>query len=298
MKRTLRHAIFGNPQADTVVPPSGFTAQLIVFSAAAMAFLAVFAMALSLASGRLAERWGSELAQSLTIRIAASPQDRAAQTDIALRILETTAGVAFARALDEAEQQALLAPWFGAEVDLSALPVPQLIEVIREDVGFDAEGLRLRLAAEVPDAILDDHTGWREPLVKAAARLKLLGWVSAGLLAVTMAAMVTLAAQAALAANASVIKVLRLVGATDNYITQAFIRRFALRALAGAALGTALGMIGVLLMPAAADTAGFLTGLSFTGLEWALPLAIPLLAAAVALFATRAAAARTLRRLA
>ena len=52
-----------------------------------------------------------------------------------------------------------------------------------------------------------------------------------------MAAMITLAARAALAANAEVIRVLRLVGAKDSYIARAFVRRFTLRTLAGAAVG-------------------------------------------------------------
>ena len=47
-------ALRADQQADRVVPPSGFTAQLTSFTAGAMAFLAVFALALSLASGRLA----------------------------------------------------------------------------------------------------------------------------------------------------------------------------------------------------------------------------------------------------
>jgi len=54
-----------------VVPPTGITARLTAFAAAAMAFLTVFALALSLATGRLADRWGSALAQSSTIRISA-----------------------------------------------------------------------------------------------------------------------------------------------------------------------------------------------------------------------------------
>lgn len=294
----LKRLAFGDSQADRVVPPSGFTAQLTVFAAAAMAFLAVFAMALSLASGRLAARWGDELAQSSTIRIVAPLDQRAAQTETALRILESTAGVAFARALDTAEQQALLAPWFGPELDLQALPVPQLIEVIEEDNGFDAAGLRLRLAAEVPGAVLDDHTRWRAPLVAAASRLRLLGWMSAILLGISVAAMVTLAAHAALAANAQVIAVLRLVGATDRYIAQAFIRRFTLRALGGAIVGTVPAMGAVSLLPAASDTAGFLTGLGFQGWQWFLPFVIPLLAALVAFVATGAAADRALKRLA
>ncbi|MDW3225097.1 MAG: FtsX-like permease family protein [Paracoccaceae bacterium] len=294
----FRQLMFGNPQNDRVVPPSGFTAQLTLFTAGAMAFLAVFAMALSLASGRLAARWGDELALSSTIRIVAPQDQRAAQTTATLQILESTAGVAFARALDNEEQQALLAPWFGSELDLNALPIPQLIEVIEEDRGFDAAGLRLRLAAEVPGAVLDDHTRWREPLINAATRLRLLGWVSAVLLALTTAALVTLAAHAALAANAQVIAVLRLVGATDHLIAQAFIRRFTLRALGGAAVGTILGLGAVLLMPAASDQGGFLTGLGFQGWHWILPMFIPLLAGVVAFLATGAAANRALKRLA
>lgn len=294
----LKRLLLGDKNADRVVPPSGFTAQLTLFAAAAMAFLAVFAMALSLASGRLAARWGDELARSSTIRIVAPLDQRSAQTEAALQILETTAGVAYARALDAAEQQALLAPWFGADLDLQALPVPQLIEVIEEDIGFDAAGLRLRLAAEVPGAILDDHSRWRAPLVAAANRLRLLGWISAVLLGASVAAMVTLAANAALAANAQVIAVLRLVGATDRYIAQAFIRRFTLRALGGALVGTVLAMMAVSLLPEASDTAGFLTGLGFQGWQWFLPFLIPLLCALVALVATGAAAQRALKRLA
>ena len=284
-------------QADRVVPPSGFTAKLVIFAAGAMAFLAVFALALSIASGRLAERWGNELAQSSTLRIVAPAAERQQQTQLALSILQSTAGVAFARALDAEEQQSLLAPWFGNDLDLENLPVPQLIEIIQEDDGFDEEGLRLRLSAEVPGAVLDNHTTWRAPLVQAANRLKLLGAVSVVLLGVTMAVMVTLAANAALAANAQVIRVLRLVGATDHYIAQAFIRRFTLRALAGAAGGMVLGMIAVLLMPSASSTGGFLTGLGFQGAQWIWPLIIPVLAAGVAFVATRWSAHRVLEEL-
>lgn len=284
----------GDGEANRVVPPSGFTAQLLVLASVAMAFLAVFALALSLAAGRLAERWGNELAQSSTIRIVAPQDQQVAQTEAALAILETTAGVAFARALDQNEQQALLAPWFGADIDLDALPVPQLIEVIQEDSGFDAAGLRLRLAAEVPGAVLDDHTQWRAPLVLSANRLASLGRLSVALLVVTTAAIVTLAAHAALAANGQVISVLRIVGATDGYIAGAFVRRFTLRAFLGAAAGTVLGMGAILMLPPASDTGGFLTGLGFQGVEWILPLLIPFFAGAVAYLATRWSARRVM----
>ena len=294
---TIRSLFLGDAQADRVVPPSGFTAQLTLFASGAMAFLAVFALALSLAAGRLADRWADELARAATLRISASADQRPAQTRAALEILRQTPGVASVRALSDQEQAALLAPWFGADLPIEELPVPQLIEVIEGEPGYDAEGLRLRLAAEVPGAVLDDHTRWRRPLVEAATSLRRLGLVSILLIGGATAAMITLAANAALAANAQVIEVLRLVGARDRYIAQAFVRRFTLRALVGAGVGMALGMLAIALRPEASDAGGFLTGLGFVGAGWLVPLAIPLLGAVVAFLATGIAARRRLQEL-
>jgi cell division transport system permease protein len=287
--------IAGDPQADRAVPPTGFTARLTLFTAGAMAFLAVFAMALSFATGRLADRWSSELARTSTLRISAPADQADAQVRAALAVLETTPGVAAARALTPDEQRALLEPWFGPDLPVEDLPIPQLIEIIEDGTGYDQTGLRARLQAEVPAAVLDDHTRWREPLIAAANRLRSLGWVAIVLIGASTGAMITLAAQAALAANAQVIRVMRLVGARDIYIARAFVRRFTLRALAGAAIGTFAGMFAVWLLPSADVAGGFLTGLGFQGVHWLWPLVIPPLAAVVAFFATRAAALRTLR---
>ena len=281
--------------ADRVVPPTGFTANLTVLTSAAMAFLAVFALALSLASGRLADRWSEALARSATIRISAPPDQMETQLRAVLETLETTPGVASYRAMDEGEMRKLLDPWFGPDLPVDTLPLPKLVELTETGQGIDAEGLRLRLAAEAPGAVLDDHTRWRKPLIAAAGRLRLLGWLSLVLIGGAMAGMITLAAQAALAANGQVIRTLRLVGAQDAFIAGAFVRRFTKRAGAGAALGTALGMAAVAALPAADAAGGFLTGLGFTGWGWLWPLALPGLAALVAFGATRAAALRMLR---
>jgi cell division transport system permease protein len=280
-----------------VVPRTGQSARLTVFTSAAMAFLAVFALALSLASGRLADRWSSALAQSSTIRLSAPATEIEAQTWTVLAILEQTPGVESARAITDEEQRALLEPWFGPELPVEDLPVPRLIEIVETPEGYDATGLRQRLSAEAPGAVLDDHTRWREPLVEAAGRLRLLGWLSLVLIAGAMSALITLAAQAALSANAPVIRVLRLVGARDGYIARAFVRRFTLRALTGAAAGTVIAMGGIALLPGAGSQVSVLTGLGYSGAGWLLPLLIPPLAALVAFLATRIAAYRTLRGL-
>lgn len=284
---------------SAVVPRTGMTAVLTAFSAGAMAFLTVFALALSIATGKLADRWEAELANNATVRITASEAVMEDRVATVLRLLQTTPGVAAARALSSAEQRALLEPWFGPDLPVEELPMPQLIEVTEDASGFDVEGLSLRLEAEAPGAVLDDHGRWRAPLATAAQRLRAIATLSIVLITGVMAAMITLAAQAALAANAQVIGVLRLVGARDGFIASAFVRRFTLRALAGAAGGTLMGALAVSILPDAQDSAGaLLTGLSFRGWQWLWLFLIPPLAAAVAFAATMHAARRALRALA
>lgn len=291
--KALLELIIGDPQADRAVPPTGITARLTVFVAGAMAFLAVIAVALSLSAGRVADRWADELAQAATLRLPADASpDRIQQ---ALDILQTTPGVATARALTETEQQDLLAPWLGPELALDQLPVPRLIEVIADDDGYDDAGLRARLTAELPDAVLDDHTRWRAPLIAAATRMRVIGWLVMLLIGATMAAMIALAAQASLSANAQVIRVLRLVGARDVYIARAFVRRFTLRAGFGAVGGVILGVIALQLFPDTATAGGFLADIGFRGAGWLWPLVIPPIAAIVAFAATRAAALARLK---
>ncbi len=285
----------GDARADRVVPPAGASAWLTTLTAAAMAFLAVFALALSLASGRLAERWSGALAQGATIRISAPAAEMEAQTRQVLAILAETPGVATSRAINAEEMRGLLSPWFGSDLPVESLPIPQLVELTEAGQGFDAAGLRLRLAAEAPGAVLDDHMRWRRPLVEAAGRIRALGFLSLALIGATMTAMVSLAARAALAANGQVIRVLRLVGARDTYIARAFVRRYTLRAFFGAAAGTLAGMVAVALLPPASEAGGFLTGLGFAGAGWLWPLAIAPFAGIVAFWATRFAALRTLR---
>lgn len=293
----LRGLLLGDAGADRVVPPTGFTATLTVFASAAMAFLAVFVLAFAFSTGRLADRWDGALAQTATVRLSAPAGQVETQIEATLRILDQTPGISSARVMTQDEQADLLAPWFGPDLPLDLLPVPRLIEITETSEGFDAEGLRFRLAGEAPGAVLDDHTRWRQPLVQAASRLRTLSLVSLVLIGGVMAAMITLAASAALSANAQIIGVLRLVGARDVFIARAFVRRFTLRAAAGAIGGTALAMVLIALLPSAGETSSFLTGLGFRGGEWILPLLIPVLAAVVAFWATRTAALSRLRML-
>jgi cell division transport system permease protein len=280
---------------DRVVPRSGLTAQLTVFVAGAMAFLCVFALALLFTSNRLADRWASELARTATVRVSATEDQQEAQVTRVLEILAQTPGIAAARALTQTETQALLEPWLGPALPLDQLSLPTLIEVTEDADGYDGESLRLRLQAETPGATLDDHTRWRRPLVAAADRVRLVGWLGIFLIAGALVAMMVLAASASLAANARVIEVLRLLGAKDSFVVRAFTRRFTLRALIGAAIGTLAGVMAVFVIPKPDATLNFFADLGFRGAEWLLLLAVPFFSAVLAFVTTRVVALRRLQ---
>ncbi|RED13854.1 cell division protein FtsX [Pontivivens insulae] len=277
-----------------VVPPSGATAHLVTATAFAMAVLAVVAIAATLAAHRLSARWSSELARSSTITILAPPETMQQQTAAALQAAQTTPGVLLARVLSEQEQQGLLAPWLGTDLALDLLPVPNVIVMEETLDGPDTMGLRLRLAGEAPDALYDDHTRWRRPMMAVAERLRLVGYGALGLITLCVAAMVTLAARAALSANRQVVETLRLIGARDSYIASAFVQRFAWRALVGAAMGSVLAGALIALSPDVARDAAFAAQLRPSGLEWLWIGLVPLIAGAVAYISTRIAAARML----
>lgn len=287
----------GDPVAARVVPATGFTAALTVVSAAAMAVLAVFALAIGLGAADMAKRWEAEFSGTATVRISSPVDQIEAQTDVVLTALAQTPGITAARQMTVEEQTALLAPWFGPDLPLDMLRLPVLIEVTETGDGPDVEGLRQRLRAEAPGAVYDNHARWRAPLIEAAQRLRSLSLAALVLIAVVMAVTVGLGAAGALAANGQIIDVLRLVGARDGWITRAFVRRFTLRAFLGGVAGTLIGIVLVLLFPDGVET-GVLGGLGFDGAEWLWPVLVPCGAAALAFVATHAAAARRLREVA
>ncbi len=283
----------GDPSAARIVPPSGFTAALTIASAAAMAFLAVFAIALNLAASELAARWEAELEGTATVRFPAG-EDAATREQAVLTALAQTPGILNARRVSDDEQLVLLAPWFGEDVPLDKLRLPVLIEVEETAEGPDVIGLSGRLSAEAPGAVYDNHSRWRVPLAEAANRLRNLGAFALALIAGVTAVTIALAASSALSANGQIIDVLRIVGARDGWIAGAFTRRFTLRAFVGALAGTIAAMFAVALIPGGVET-GVLSGLGFDGVEWFWPLLVPFFAAGLAFGATWVAAARRLR---
>lgn len=281
----------GDVAADKIVPPSGFTAWLTLCASAAMAFLAVLAIILSLTAQRVAERWADALARVATIEL---PNGDDAGVEKLLGVLGTTPGIESAGEIDADRQKALLAPWLGVDFPIETLDLPRLVE-LRETDELDREGLSLRLEGELPNAIYLTHSEQQRSAAIHALRLRLIGWVALLVTGLVMAIIITLAASTALAANAGVIETLRLIGARDDFISRAFVRRFTIRGAIGAAIGTLVAVL-VLIILSLSQSGGTLSLIPGAG-GWVLIALIPVSASVIAFLATRAASARVLSRL-
>ena len=292
----LWKSILNNPEHLRVVPNTGVTKWLTTFTAGAMSFLAVVGLAFSLICSDLSNEWGQSLKNS-SIRLSASTDLLEKQTNMALAILEQTSGVESARLVGIGAKKKLLEPWLGVDFPLESIAMPALIEIRETEAGVDYEGLRLRLSAELPSAILDNHSEWRRPIEVVSKLVSQLGMFTVILIILSSISMVTMASNAALAANVKVLRVLRLVGAFDTFIVTAFVRIFTLRVFWGSLTGTICAGLVLFLIPTFSENLGILDVVSLEIKDTIYIGCVPFLFAIISIFVTRNAVKSSLKRL-
>ena len=292
----LWKAILNNREHLQVVPNTGFTKWLTTFTAGAMSFLAVVGLAFSLICSDLSNEWGESLKNS-SLRLSAPTDLLEKQTNMALAILEQTSGVESARLVGIGAKKKLLEPWLGVDFPLEAIAMPALIEIRETEAGVDYEGLRLRLSAELPSAILDNHSEWRRPIEVVSKLVSQLGMFTVILIVLSSISMVTMASNAALSANVKVLRVLRLVGAFDTFIVTAFVRIFTLRVFLGSLTGTVCAGLVLFLIPTFSENLGILDVVRLETKDTIYIACVPFLFAIISIFVTRNAVKSSLKRL-
>ena len=287
---------------------SDVTSRFLPWLVAAMVFLASVAIAGALALTIITEGWHREVSGTITVQVM-PPTDvsgEAARTetdkrvDTALSLLRTTPGVATARPLDHERTVALLEPWLGSREVFQDLPLPRLIDVTLEPGReVNIAGLSERLAEAVPGSSLDDHQAWLAKLVRFAYALEALAAAVVALVGATTAATVVYATRTNLAIHTSVVEVLHMIGAQDDYIA----RQFAARATA---IGFKGGMYGVALAVPAIFGIGWMATRMEGGLvptvtldpaHWGALAVLPVASAILARVTARVTVRRALRRM-
>ncbi len=272
---------------------------------AAMTFLAALTLAGVVAASAVAAHWQAGAAAVLTVQV---PQPAGAtaegtRLERVTALLRGTPGIAAVRVLSNADLAELLRPWLGTAAQVSALPLPAVLEVRLAPGEAEPESnLQTRLAAVAPGTFLESQGIWLQRLTVLARSLQAIAAAALVLVAAVGAAVVAVATRAGLAARRDAIEIVHGLGATDAFIAGRFANRATMLAAAGACLGAAVAFpvllgLAALAEPflAAAPSASLLPALP-RPLWWSLP-ALPLAAAAIGWVTARATVHRWLRGL-
>ena len=264
---------------------------------AILMMLTLLAAAAGIGLARSANAIGDAIAGRVTVQIVtANPVARAAQAAALRRRAAGEPYVRAARAVEQDELLATLGQWFGSEGGddpvLKSLPLPALVDIDFVG-GSDRAGqmarLRALVAAAAPGARIIPHAEWLGPVARL---IRSLAWVAGGLVLLMIAAsaaVVIMTARAALGSHYATIEMLHLIGATDRQIARLFQRRIAIDTAYGIALGSAVAAAILLLIgwQWSGVTAGLAATASLGPAGWALLLALPLLAIALAALTAR-----------
>jgi cell division transport system permease protein len=146
---------------------------------------------------------------------------------------------------------------------------------------------------------IEEHSHWQHMHENLRLSLEVMAYLFIGLIAATVMVTITLITRSSLATHASIIDVLRLVGANNSYIAQKFQRRAFWLALKGGFWGVAIALPTIFFLNWLSLHLGVSEALKPT-LTFSLLLAIvtlPFLVGCISLVAARLSVLRTLSRL-
>lgn len=270
-----------------------------------LVYLAALSLTSAMVMHKLVLRWDRGLSGELTIEVplAGDPGDRAqneSRLAKVMAVLQDAPGIASAQRYDADRVAALLQPWLGGALSQTELPLPTLIAVtIDERQPPDLTALSARIAAAVPDAIVDDHQRWLGSLLALARAFQLVAGGIVSLVIMIAVLAVVFVTRTGLSIHRPVIEILHLIGARDTYIAQQF-QKHALRlGLRGGLIGLALAVVTILPIGLLFDRIEAVTqpAYALTLPEWAILACLPFLTAAAAMITARITVIGTLARM-
>jgi cell division transport system permease protein len=275
MARRIDHLGLRSAMADRLLP-------MLV---GAMSFLAVLAIAGTLAAASLARQWQGDTGAALTVQVP-NPTGAIAgagnRADAVLGVLQATPGVSHARALSAPELNALLQPWLGADAAKLALPVPAVITATWSGAG-SLDGLRAALDEAAPGTLAETGARWAARVAALTASLQASAAAILVIVALVAAAVVAVATHVGLAQRRETIAIIHGLGALDADIADRFAVRATLLAAVGAAFGAGLAVPVLLwLATLAAPFAGVMPRDAAPSLPLPLWLALPAVTLAAA----------------
>jgi cell division transport system permease protein len=241
--------------AAPIVPEKSVAGRTLLLLVTIMAFLSAVTLGGVVLVQKSAIAWSADVGRELTIQIRpVEGEVMESNLRTAVSLAQSTPGVGSARALTIEESQALLEPWLGAGLDLSAIAIPRLVVVqLSDPAEADVEQLQRNLGA-IKGASLDTHAAWRQQLNTMAGTVVLSGLLVLGLIGVATVLAIVFATRGAMATNREIVDVLHFIGASNKFIAGEFQGRFLSIGLQGGFLGALLAIFFFLLIGTAAGS--------------------------------------------
>jgi cell division transport system permease protein len=281
------------------------TVRLLPWLIAPMVYLAALALAGMLALHGVLQGWDRGLAGTMTVELPPSRDANDAALAKVLAVLRATPGVTSAVTIDRAAEGKLLEPWLGTTITPDELQLPRLIDLrIGSGARLDLDGLRARLAAAAPSAVLDDHRRWLDRLYALALSVEATGLAVVAMVGVAAVLTVVFTTRAGLAVHHDVIELLHLMGARDLYIARQFEREAMRLGFSGGVGGLALAALTLWGLGHAAEAtailgeeAKLLPDLGLVLWQWAALVLLPIGAGLAAMVTARLTVMRALSRM-
>lgn len=302
----MRFFSFRQARFDELGLRRALSDRMVPFLVAAMAFLAALAIAGWLGAAVLTRHWESGAGAVLTVQLPnpAAPSATGSETRLVAvqALLAAAPGVETADTLSDAQVNALLRPWLGADIKTLAIPIPAVIAVHMAPDVKDLTGLAGQLAKAAPGTIVEDQAAWAGRLGILARSLQLCAGLVLLIVTLVTAAVISVATRSGLAARREAILIVYQLGATDSYIARRFATRIAALAYLGGVVGglcalPVMFVLATLAAPLAAAPAQNAPIDLLPPLLWFMPIILPGATAIIGYVTAQILMRRWLRRL-
>lgn len=190
-------------------------------------YSAVIALASCIFTNNLTREWKDSLDGHVTIEFQAysgsGEKMSASQEQEALEIIKTFPGIKSVQKLKDADILKILEPWLAGTAIPDDFPFPIIFDV--ETVSSTSADLLLlsdQLSKVFQGVKIHNHANWYTPIMKISNMLFVFAILLTALVCVTVCATVIFITRKTLNSYKDVVKMLQLIGATDDYIAVQF----------------------------------------------------------------------------
>lgn len=271
-------------------------------------YLFVIVLAMVMAINAMVNNWEKDILGAITVQVSPIEDENKKidsektqeQINKVLQFMENVSGVKSVNVLDIKTVEKLMTPWLGNKVDVSSLPIPQLLDVQLEDnaeINYDEITRGLHKVA--PNASIDNHRLWLNRLLKFAGSLKTLA-LSVLLMVMGICAFsIYYSSRTSLGININSIEILHIIGAQDKYIAKQYARSYAKIGFFSGVIGLIFAVPSIILISkyGISTGSGLLNGAGLSTFHWFIMMITPLFSLFYAMITAYYTVRKTLERM-